>query len=755
MPRLIRNPLHRAFSAERPGVRAAFVGLASLLLCCSAGWGQDRPNDQGEPATSPAAASANDSPNAPAAERIVIPRTITLRDLVELAASRLAIDVLLDTAQLDRDTVTLRLAEDLSIDRLWELTVSALRSRGHEVLFDERASVFRVVRAEQQAVQRLVTVPMVLDGWDESLLGEGGPTASVVEVFVRPRSSRPDALVSALQPVLEPGGGLAVSVGQSPFLRLKGPRALVANALRLGDQLDLPGVTLEDRFVAVRHITPTEAVAAVERWRTLRPVPPADIDQALRVAPMSPRAELALRGRPQDLDAVEALLARIDQPREMSVEAYMLPGVEPDRLAQSVQTFTGERTDVHRIVADALTGAVIVEATPTGHADIRSLIDSLSGAQSAQDRRTVVYELRHRDPEAVKSTLERLLEPDPQDLFGSARADSNELIDSEGETRTLRARPSGPAPEFRIEADTRLNRLVVLATPAEHAQIRELIGMLDRREPQVMLEIALLTMSESDALSFGAELQTQFDAGQTSVNLASLFGLGSEAGSGALATGTGFTGIVLRPGDYSVTLRALRTVNRGRNISTPMVVTNNNEAASVRSVATRPFSSINASNTVATTSFGGESEAGTTITVTPRIAAGDDLVLRYAVELSAFTGESIVTNDGGVLPPPRQTNTIEGSVTIPDSFTVVVGGLLNESTSRGESRVPVLGQIPLIGPLFGTTSESSARDRFYVFIRAEILRDAMLEDLRQLSAPSLLEANIDDGHPRIAPRWIE
>ncbi|MGP1345531.1 MAG: type II secretion system protein GspD [Phycisphaerales bacterium] len=735
------------------------------MLVAAAAPAQNNANGNAPPA--PPATPAPDAAASNIGERIELPGTITLRDLIELASSRLAIDVLYDTRLIENETITLRLQDGLPVDRLWALTTATLRTRGFEVLFDPRAQIFRIVRGEQQGVGRIATSPIILDGWnlDVDDAASAAPGASVIEVFVRPRGTRPEPLVTMLQPVVDAGGGVVAAVGQSPYLRIKGPRTLVGDALRLGDALDTASPLIEERTIHLTHIPPAEALAAIERWRSLRPPATTDPTELLRAIDLAPRQEIVIRGRATEVEAAEALVRRLDAPADRTIQTYALPGVDPERLASTLTAFAGESGRLTRVVPDALTGVVIVEATPAGHTQLESFVATLSATREVRRPQLIAYELRHRDPEAVRETLERLLATEPTSqsndnagLFEPAGTNANAISNSTTASAGADAGPrliSAIEPP-RIETDLRLNRLVVLALPEMHQRIRELIALLDRREPQVMLEVALLTMSESEALSFGAELQTQFDAGQTSINLASLFGLASEAGSGALATGTGFTGIVIRPGDYSVTLRALRTVNRGRNISTPMVVTNNNEPASVRSVATRPFTSINASNTVATTSFGGESEAGTTITVTPRIAAGEDLVLRYAVELSAFTGESIITEDGGVLPPPRQTNTIEGSVTVPDGFTVVVGGLLNEASSRGESRVPVLGQIPLIGPLFGTTSESSSRDRFYVFINAQILRDAMLEDLRLLSAKAIVEGQLpDDGHPRIEPRWIE
>src|SRR5262245_40891716 len=103
----------------------------------------------------------------------------------------------------------------------------------------------------------------------------------------------------------------------------------------------------------------------------------------------------------------------------------------------------------------------------------------------------------------------------------------------------------------------------------------------------------------------------------------------------------------------------------------PKMPVNDNQQANLDTVAPQPFASTSASDTVATTSFGGFENAGTTISVKPQIAKGDHLILEYAVSLSAFVGES---SDAGI-PPPRQQNNLRSVVTLPDGYTVVVGGI--------------------------------------------------------------------------------
>jgi general secretion pathway protein D len=210
------------------------------------------------------------------------------------------------------------------------------------------------------------------------------------------------------------------------------------------------------------------------------------------------------------------------------------------------------------------------------------------------------------------------------------------------------------------------------------------------------------------------------------------------------------TGLVLKPGDFSVLVRALETINKGRTLTMPRVLVTNNEEALLDSVNQQPTTSINASQTVSTTSFAGFESAGTQITVRPQIAEGDHLLVEYSVSLSSFEGES---SEPGV-PPPRQENSIQSMATIPDGYTIVVGGIEVTTKGKAQSRVPLIGEVPLVGELFKTRSRSSARTRFYTFIRPAVLRHESFEDLKYISRDELAGVGLDDGWPTVRPRVI-
>lgn len=510
------------------------------------------------------------------------------------------------------------------------------------------------------------------------------------------------------------------------------------------------------------------------------------------------------------------LIAAFDAPSPIETMSYSVPSIAPEDLAASIRVSL-ESARQHgpsgagsggaaRVVVDRLLGAVFVTATIRDHDRVRDLIERLEAVPSASRQTLRAYTVRNRTASDLVGTLERLLEAGamgapldrdapvgggdgadggptdgPQPLATSQRGVSSagvfvtpgaDVTSSTaaaprpwGESQRLPATSASAVNAslssanrgvgLTLSVDEPTNTILALGEPGLLRQLEALILDLDKRQPQVLLEAILVSLSESDALSFGVELRGQFEKGGTTIDLASLFGLGAAGAGGPLAAGTGFTGAVLNPGDFQVLVRALETINHGRAVSSPKALVNNNATATLRGVLRQPFTSINASQTVATTSFGGTQDAGTTITVTPAIAEGDHLLLDYSVELSAFVGSPTTTVGGGIIPPPSQQNSVEGQATIPDSFTVAIGGLDNISETKGQSRVPILGSIPILGALFGTTNETESRSRFFVFLRATILRDAAFADLKQLSDTDRMAAELGDGSPLLEPLWID
>jgi general secretion pathway protein D len=437
--------------------------------------------------------------------------------------------------------------------------------------------------------------------------------------------------------------------------------------------------------------------------------------------------------------------------------------------------------DQWRLVEDDLTGTLIVTATPGEHQRIAELVERLNATPGAHRRPMRTFPIRNRSVNEILEILVQLVErgaleassqltvesADASEQGAQARAQqgnsqvtarTEETVGESqrspsNEARRHRTRQSaGERRALELTADEGTNTLIAIGEPRLLEQLEQLIAQLDRRQPQVKIEVLVVGLTDADTLDLGVELRKLEVSGNTLISLASLFGLssGSLAAGTVTSSGAGFSGVVLNPGDFAVVVRALQTINDGRSVNMPHLLVNNNQSGTLNSVLQQPFTSTNASDTVATTSFAGTQDAGTTVTVRPQIAEGDHLVLEYAVAISNFVGDSSAPG----IPPPRQQNSLQSIVTIPDGYTIAVGGIEIVSDAEAVSQLPLLGDIPGLGELFKNRSNTRSRSRFYVFIKATVLRHGGFEDLKYLSEIDMARADIDDGWPVVHPRLI-
>jgi general secretion pathway protein D len=277
---------------------------------------------------------------------------------------------------------------------------------------------------------------------------------------------------------------------------------------------------------------------------------------------------------------------------------------------------------------------------------------------------------------------------------------------------------------------------------------------LDTRRAQVLIEMTLVAMTFNDSFSLGVELANKESHGSLQSLLFTSFGLSEidiPSGIRTFHPGGGFNGLILGPEETPVLFRAIAARGDSRVITTPKIVVAGNTTATISNVEEAPFTSVNASDTVATTSFAGFESAGTTLTVTPRAAEGEYVILDYSFNFSNFNGQGSV----GV-PPPRSTNSFSGSVEVPDGYTVVVGGMVTENETDAVTEFPLLGRLPGIGALFQQADRTRMKSRVFAFIRTTVLRDDEFEDLKFISARELERAELlNDDFPPTSFLWME
>ena len=733
--------------------------------------------------------AAPDAPPAGAAvageehqDRLALNGEVDLAKLVDLCAQRGGFDVEYDAAAI-RGAVTIRVAGELTNDELWALANELLAARGFATVRRPGSSVLSVVKAgDAPAAARL-----------EPEAG-GESRAGFRSVLVRLARRDAKEAAEAIRPVLSKPAGSATPVGDAGLLLLTDYVARIQEATRVLAELDAPGAAAIETYDA-RNLKASELVG-------LATAAAAGLDEASgRKSRGKPLASpdggsVVLVGAPEDVAAWRALLEAFDRPPEASTRTYPVRHFAPadvSRLLESSCRDAGPRGSGARwkVVVDDLTGSLVVTATEAEHAAVGALLQRLADTPADVRRQARAFIVRNRPIKEVVDVLNELIDsgaieaaaidagPGEAPISSSASAVSQRTERepaagppagagagppaaqkgasaprAPGSARQGRAGDAGATgggpPPLSITADEGTNSLLVVGEPRLVAQVEGLLRTLDVRQPQVMLEVLVVSLTDDQAVDLGVELRKIEINGLTTVSLSSLFGLGPAAAGAAAPSLKGGTAAVLKPGDFSILVHALETLSAGRTLNIPKVLVTNNQQATLTSVLQEPYVQTNASTTVATTSYGGSEDAGTTVKVKPQISQGDHLILDYSVAISSFVGDSA----DPAVPPPRQQNTLQSIVEIPDGFTVAVGGLRVEADVKGTSQVPLLGDVPVLGEAFKSRSNTRTDNKFYVFLRASVLRRDGFEDLRNLSDADLRAAGADDGFPSVEPRAI-
>lgn len=605
----------------------------------------------------------------------------------------------------------------------------------------------------------------------------------------------PETAVQALGNMLGQGGQ-ARSLGRgNDHVLLAGPSGKVEDALRALTVLDAPGLQPAFRQYQPRFAAPGKLqAAATAAWNAAGRVSGRQTPMEVQLTPDGRR--LLIIAPASRIDELEALLRELDQSEPNVTRTYRPQHFSIDDVGDLVERILASDAAAERVdlVRDHLTGALVVSATVAQHERVARIVADLDQAPDAARRSMRQITVKHRAVADLVAVLRELLQqgmvaPGSGDTETGSRDRSSAAGDDRPRRRSAEGQPpaidreppvaeadvarpeSVPAADDRrrpaatgdgavvLSTDELTNTLIAFGAPRMLDQIEALIAELDVRQPQVELELTLLSLNETESMRLGIELVGEKQAGSLEGDIASLFGVSTPGNLGlagrTLGNFSGLGGLIINPGDWAVAFNALETMNEGRNMVTSRVVVDNAAEAQVDGVDQQPVSATSSNDNAAITGFGGTSDAGTQLTITPQIGAADQVTLTYSVSQSVFTGESITTGDGAVLPPPRSANTFSSVATVPDGHVIALGGLVNQRDSQGHSGLPWIARIPVLGIPFRNRSEEQSASRFFVFIRVNVLRNGDFADLKHLSAPRRAEAGIDDGWPTLTPRFLD
>jgi general secretion pathway protein D len=304
--------------------------------------------------------------------------------------------------------------------------------------------------------------------------------------------------------------------------------------------------------------------------------------------------------------------------------------------------------------------------------------------------------------------------------------------------------PPGTVGEAIVTSDPETRRLIVITDEETSLYVSQVVTNLDRPKPQVLIKVVFLECTYRNALDFGVEFGGSHQAGNDGRGAgSSVFGI---SGLGSAATGilTNSFGIPLQsfapipPGagvyqvlgqDFQATLRAIAAAGKTEVLSRPSILTRNNQQAvitlgqEVPLITNTRFDTLG--NQINTVSY---QNVGIILRVTPFITDDDKVEMIVTPESSALADRSqwvpISSGSGGAISAPvinsRSADTV---VVVPNGQTVVLGGLMEKTKARTESKIPILGDIPWLGLLFKRKLNDDSKTELIIFMTPHIVKE--------------------------------
>jgi general secretion pathway protein D len=530
----------------------------------------------------------------------------------------------------------------------------------------------------------------------------------------------------------------------------------------------------------VTEVIQLDNISAAKLIPVLRPLVP----QQAHMAAYAPSNAIIISDLSANIDRIRDIIDRMDKSAVQQTDIIKLRyGVAEDvvrmldKLAKSEAKQSGGAEAEVLLVADPRTNSVLVSGDELERARIRKLVRYLDTPLEQSGNVKVIY-LEYAQASELADVLTRVMQ------------NINQLDTVEGGKQ-----PRSGGNTSTIEADEGTNSLIITADTDEMAAVEAVIHRLDIRRAQVLVEAIIVEMEVIDGQDLGLQWLFADNDGMFGSNInagdararniagAVLPEDGDSAGIGegdfnlgALASAlAGTPGLSMGWGQIdkdglsmTVILNALKEQTNANILSTPSLLTLDNQEAYITVGQNVPFVTGSYTNTGA----GGDGaqnpfqtiereNVGITLTVTPHINEGDSVVLDIQQEVSSLTGLSAIASD--LITNERK---IQTKVLAQDNRVVVLGGLIKDDVQDGSQKVPFLGDIPFLGRLFRTDAVKVTKTNLLIFIRPTIIRDntdlagATADKYRYIRAQQLLRQEqglmfLGNDQVPVLPEWEE
>lgn len=507
--------------------------------------------------------------------------------------------------------------------------------------------------------------------------------------------------------------------------------------------------TLETEIIKINHV----------QAATLVPVIKPLLSNGARLLAFAQSNFLIVSDIRSNVKAVKRIIAKMDDPDQTAVEVINLKYIAAGEAVHIAGQLKQLQKQELSLVEDGLNNRVIVSGPSMARTAFRNMLKLLDLPSTKKGNVEVIY-LDYSRASEIKPIIDGML---GSDIF--LRLAGESVGDGKSETN------------YKVEIDELNNALVIAAPSAVIREIQSVVAKLDRARPQVLIEAVIAELSEEQARDVSAQLVitgknrggyiTNFD-GVLAGLLGTAFGGGESVGAAQIA-GSLPQSVIGVVGDFDsktnrgmgLLVQAIKKDGRNKLLSTPSVITLDNEEASLTVGEQVPFptgsyANSNNSNSVNPFTTVNREDVGVMLKVKPQISKGNAVRLEIEQESSAVKTGTADSQLGAT----TTKSTIQTNVMIQDGELLVLGGLIEGTTGESESKVPFLGDIPILGNLFKSSNNSDREKVLMMFIRPTIIRTP--EDANKLSQSKFehlktrdFEGNEDSAVARQLKDFIE
>jgi len=464
----------------------------------------------------------------------------------------------------------------------------------------------------------------------------------------------------------------------------------------------------------VTRVVMVDYVNAMQLVPILRPL----IPQQGHMAAFPSSNVLIVSDRAKNIARIMKLIKRIDRPSSAEVEVITLQHASASEMVRILGALdkSGGKTKAGgggpTLVADERTNSILLGGDKAQRLRLRALISHLDTPTDDGGNTKVIY-LKYAEAASLVPVLTSVSEKFGKDK-GKGKA------------------AAGASSSVSIQADENTNALVITAQPDVMRSLQSVIRQLDIRRAQVLVESIVADIATTNNSELGVQLAVDAASSGKGPALATQLpgsGVGILDFISGTATTAGLNGFSLGIGDsngdnrFGILIRALASDTDSNILSTPSLVMLDNEEAEIVVGQNVPFVTGSQQTT------GGlanpfqtiqRQDVGLTLKVKPQINEGDAIKLDITQEVSSVE-EDNTTGSADIITNKRS---IKTSVLADDGDIVVLGGLITDDLQEGETKVPVLGDVPVVGSLFRNRSARKVKRNLTVFMHPVIIRNS-------------------------------